>query len=205
MQINRTNGTNFTGVIPVRVLQDGKEVRDKELIKKTCHAVIKGIAGPLPQKQEFKTTAALLSTMDSEYKYPIAYLGYTRDLPNEQVSQFFKTIFDKSDRGYIVTGKASEILSERGKAIGIATRQVYLGNVSPSEIANAENNYWEAYHTIVNNMALRIREAFSPYGQKLGKYQQMDVQITTKPHKVKGKEDLKVILDKISFSERNQG
>ena len=38
MQVNKTSGTNFTGVIPVRVFQNGKEVLEKNLVSAVLFA-----------------------------------------------------------------------------------------------------------------------------------------------------------------------
>ena len=209
MQVNQTTGTNFTGVIPVRVLKDGQEILDRNLVRKTCLEVIDGIAGPLKDKPSFKPVAAQLAVMDNDYKYIRTFHGHNRTFADKKLtaSDFFKIIFDNIGRGYIVTGKSSDKLSELGKAIGIAKRDCKICNVSTSpNLETAKANYWEAVKRIGNNLDLRIRETFAPNTlEKFGKYQQMDVQISTKPRKIKGKEDTKVILDNISFSDRIRG
>ena len=209
MQVSATNNISFTGVIPVRILKDGKEVFDKNIVRKACLEVIDGLAGPLKDKPEFKSPAAQLAAMDSDYKYVRAFHGYSRVFSESKFtpSNFFKIIFDKIGRAYIVTGKASDTLSDLGKAIGRAKRDCKICNIENSPaLEAAKNNYWEYLKKVGNNLDLRIKEAFAPSTlQKFGKYQQMDVQITTKPHKVKGKEDTKVILENICFSDRNQG
>ena len=209
MQINRASGTNFTGVIPVRVLQNGKEVLDKNIVHKSCLEVIKGLSGPLHTKPEFKSTAAQLSVMDHDYKYARAFFGYSRLIPGEKLtaSKFFKIIFDKFNRGYIVTGKPSEKLSELGKSIGKARGECKLYGINDSPaLETARKNYWDTYKSIGNDLKLRIREAFSPSTlEKYGNYQQMDLHITTKPQKIRGREDSKVIIENIVFSDRNFG
>ena len=209
MQVKATNNINFSGVIPVRVLKDGKEVFDKNIVRKTCHNVIDGLAGPLKDKPEFRPIASQLAVMDNDYKYARAYHGYNSIVAEQKLtaSKFFKIIYDRVGRGYIVTGKPSENISELGREIGRARSDCKIYGVGTSpRLEAAKKNYWDYVKAVGNNLDLRIKEAFSTTTlQKFGEYQQMDVQITTKPHKVKGKEDTKVILEKISFSDRNQG
>ncbi len=206
MQVNTGNSINFNGVIPVRVIKDGKEVLDKSLVHKACLKVVQGLSGPLCEKPEFKVAAAQLAVMDNDYKFARAFYGYNRILPDQKLtaSKFFKIIFDKFNRGYIVTGKPSERLSELGKEIGRARRECNNFDVYTSpKLEEARKNYWDEVMSIGNNLNLRIREAFAPMTlEKIGKYQQMDVNIKTKPVKVKGKPDEKVIISDISFSER---
>ena len=206
MQINKAAETSFTGVIPVRVLQDGKEILDRNIVRKTCLEVIDGLAGPLKDKVEFKPAAAQLAVMDNDYKFIRAYHGHKKTFTDRKftASDFFKIIFDKIGRGYIVTGKSADKLAELGKAIGIAKRDCKICNVASSpNLEAAKANYWNAVKQIGNNLDLRIREAFAPNTlEKFGKYQQMDVQISNKNKKIKGKEDTKVILENIAFSDR---
>lgn len=204
MQVNSISGSNvnFTSVIPVRVLQDGKEVLDKSLVHKTCLKVVQGLAGPISEKPEFKSTAAQLAAMDNDYKYTRAFFGYNRILPDQKLttSKFFKIIFDKFNRGYIVTGRPSEQLSELGKEIGRARRECKdYGIVESPKLEKARKNYWDAVMNIGNNLNLRIREAFLPATlEKVGKYQQMDVHITTKPLK----NEQKITISNINFSDK---
>ena len=92
MQVNKTSGTNFTGVIPVRVFQNGKEVLEKNLVRKTCLEVINGLAGPIKDNPQFKQTAAMLSVMDHDYKFARAFHGYSRVIADKKLtpSDFFK-------------------------------------------------------------------------------------------------------------------
>ena len=207
MQVNKTSGTNFTGVIPVRVFQNGKEVLEKNLVRKTCLEVINGLAGPIKDKPQFKQTAAMLSVMDHDYKFARAFHGYSRVIADKKLtpSDFFKIIFDRFGRGYIVTGKQSDKISELGHQIGIAKRECNIYNTATSpKLEAAKKNYWNYIEQIGNNLDLRIKEAFSPATlEKFGKYQQMNVQINTKT--TKSKSLPKIILEKINFSARNPG
>ena len=205
MQINRASDTNFTGVIPVRVFQNGKEILDKNIVRKTCLEVINGLAGPLKDKPQFKQPAAMLAVMDHDYKYARAFHGYCGVISDKKLtpSDFFKIIFDKYGRGYIITGKSSDKITEAGRRIGLAKRECNLGNSQNSlNLDDAKKNYWETIARIGNNLDLRIREAFSSATlEKFGKYQQMNIQINTKQSK--NKTLPKIILEKINFSAQN--
>lgn len=206
MRINSGNNVNFTGVIPVRVFKEGQEVLDKDIVHKTCLKVVQGLAGPLCEKPEFKATAAQLAVMDNDYKFARAFYGYNRILPDQKLtaSKFFKIIFDKFNRGYIVTGRPSELLSELGKEIGRAQKECNFYNLNTSpKLEAARKNYWDMVINIGNNLNLRIREAFAPKTlEKMGKFQQMDVKIDTKPVKIKGKPDHKIVISDITFSDK---
>lgn len=206
MQVNSKSKVNFTGVIPVRVFVNGKETLDGKLIHKTCQAVVKGIAGPLCDKPDFKPVAAQLAVMDNDYKFARAFYGYSHILPDQKltVSKFFKIITDRNKRGYIVTGAPSEKLSELGKEIGRAQRECkeYAVKDSP-RLQSAKDEYWRYIAEVGNNLLYRIKETFSPTNLvKIGKYQQMDVHISVKPVKVKGKPDSKIKIENISFSDK---
>ncbi len=200
------NEVNFTGVVPVRVIKNGKEILDKEIVRKTCLELVKELSGPLADNEKYQSFAAQLSVRDSDYSYINAYKGYTQILPGGKLtpSSFFKILFDQQNRGYLVTGRASEIMSELGKLIGKAKRECnFLGVPDSPRLLDARKNYWDTYQDIVNNMNLRIKEAFSPRTlKKYGKYQQIDATISTKPQKLKEKTETKVNIENLDFSDR---
>ncbi len=199
------NNISFSGVIPVKVILDGKETLNKKIVHKACQNAVKGLSGPLREKPDFKVAAAQLSVMDNDYKYARAFFGYDRLIPDQKLtaSKFFKIIFDKHNRGYIVTGKPSENLSDLGRQIGLAQRECNEYNVSTSpKLEQAKKNYWQYVADVGNNLLYRIRETFIPNTlEKAGNYQQMNLNVSAKPVKRKGAEDFKVTIDSITFSD----
>lgn len=206
MQVSNNN-VNFCGVIPTRVFVGNTEITDGKTIHRACTSAVKALAGPLSENPQFKPAAAQLSVMDSDYRFQKAFFGYTKNHHDEifsVISDFFKIIFDRNNKGYIVTGQSSNILSDLGKQIGRAKKNCKINGIADSEeLRQAQQAYWQGVSKIGNNSDLRIREAFNPHTlQKFGKQQQMDIYITTKERKLKGQPDLKVMLDHIEFSDR---
>lgn len=204
MQINSTNNVSFKGVIPVRVLQNGQEVFEKNVIRKSCLKAIKALSGPLHENPQYKPIAAQLAVMDSDYSYIKAFLGYSNLFKKNTTSDFFKIIFDKNGRGYITTGQTSEILAEAGKKIGLAKRDAGINNLQNSlKVEEAKENYRKTVIAIGNNANLRIHEGFNPQTKtRFGKSQQLDLHINTHQGIKKGKETINVLLKNIKFSDK---
>ncbi len=205
MQVDSAGNVNFTSVIPVKVISKNEEILDARIVQKACREAIKAIAGPLQANPQYKPAAAQLAVMDPDYRYARALFGYKSCIPGQQsnISNFFKIIYDRNNKGYIVTGKESDRMSLLGKAYGKTKKSCKYGLLNPDEIKLARDNYWKYIAEIGNNLSLRIKEAFSSATrEKLGNFQQMEVHIKTKPIKIKGIDDTKVTLENITFSDK---
>lgn len=194
MEISRINNSpNFSGVTPVRIYQNGKEVLDNSVVRNTCSKLIKAFGGPLENK--YKPAAAQFAVRDPEYTYSIALRGYPNTfIKKDSVpSDYIKTIYDKNNRGYLVTGELSQRLSEYGHEIGKASKDA-------AKKEQAIQKYFDFVKQIGNNLRYRIKEAFNKFSnEKYGEFEEMVVDITTKPYKSKGKTVEKVTLQNISF------
>lgn len=205
MQISSINNSpNFNGITPIRVYNNGVEVMDRTIIRNACSKVIKEFAGPLKPKS--RPAAAQLAVRDADYSYLIATKGYPDKFINGDAvpSDYIKVIYDRSERGYLVTGPMCIDLKALGYNIGLATKKCKEAGVKTSEeLEYARTQYGDYVRAIGNNMRNRVREAFNRFtGEKVGRYQEMRLDISTKPHKVKGKIVEKVTLENISFNDR---
>ena len=207
MQINKINNTNFTSVIPVKIIANGQEAKDEDTIRKGCNAVIREISGPIHESGNpyIRPAAATLSRMDPHYNYFLAYTrGYKNINDNSINSDYFKTIMGRSG-GYIVTGPQVNDLSEAGLEIGRAKKECKSNGMSDSlRLQTAYANYQNTIRKIGSNNNERITEIFDPKtGKKLGKQQEMEVHITTKTVKRSGKPTVVVkSIDSITFNDR---
>ncbi len=191
----------FTGVIPVKVLLEGKPVNNTKIVHKTCNEVVKILSGPLCDTPQFKPAAAQLATADSDYNFFRAFYGYASKQSKTKPSDYFKIIMDQYNYGYLVTGKPVEIISELGKKIGKAKQECnQLKKADSPKLIEAKNNYWKCIHKIKDSIGLRIRETFDPATlTKHGKFQQMNINISLKP--IKHNTDNKIIIESINFSD----
>ena len=206
MQVSSTNNSpNFSGITPIRVFNNGVEVLEKDVIKNACSKAIKAFSGPLESK--YKPAAAQLAVRDADYSYLCATNGYVdRFVKSDAVpSDYIKAIYDKNGRGYLVTGPMCIDLSALGYNIGLAMKQCKAAGLRTSDaLEQAKTQYWDYVKSIGNNMFNRSREAFNKVtGEKSGAYQEMRLDISTKPHKVKGKIVENVSLENISFNNRH--
>ena len=205
MQVtNVNNSPNFKGITPIRVYRNGIEIFDRQIIENTSEKLIKAFGGPL--ENEYKPAAAQLAVRDMDYCYPRAIKGYVDKFRNadEVTSDFIRVIYDRNNRGYLVTGPMCIDLKALGYNIGVAYKECRsLGLRTSDNLEFARYKYGEYVKNIGNNMCNRVKEAFNRLsGEKIGNYQEMRVDISTKPHKVKGKITEKVSIDNISFNDR---
>lgn len=200
MQIcSLNNSPTFQSITPIRVYQDGKEVLDERIVKNTCAKIIKVFSGPLETK--FKPAAAQLEVGDIDYSYIRAIHGYTDKFVKSDTipSDYIKTIYDRSGRGYLVTGEYTDDLSALGYRIGIATKDAKSKGLRTSpQIEQARSEYGDFVKKIGNDLSLRTKEAYNRYtGERIGNPVQIIANITTKPVRVKGKTTSKVSLDNL--------
>lgn len=207
MQVSGINSsTNFKGITPIRVYKNGVEVLDRQIVENVSEKAIKAFGGPLENK--YKPIAAQLAVRDKDYSYPRAIAGYVNKFrnPDEVNSDFIRVIYDKNNRGYLVTGPMSTDLKVLGHNIGIAKKECAQQGLRTSDkYEQARKLYGEYVKNIGNNMRNRVREAFdSINGEKYGKYQEMRIDITTTPHnkKAKGQITERVMIENISFNDR---
>ncbi len=198
---------NFTSVIPVKVIANGKEALDEETVRKACNAVIRAISGPIKDNPNpaIKPAAAMLSTMDPDYCYYKAYAGGYLSSGSDLInSDYFKTIIGKHG-GYIVTGQPVNVFNELGHKIGKAKKECKLNGMQNSKtLQNAQDAYFAYMRKIGCNLSLRIREAFNNITkERFGKQQQMEVSVTTKQVKQKGVPKIAIkSIEDIKFSDR---
>ena len=205
MQVSKVNNSpNFNGITPIRVFNNGVEVLEKDIIRNACSKAIKAFSGPLEEK--YKPAAAQLAVRDMDYSYLSATKGYVDRFIKEDAvpSDYIKIIYDRSDRGYLVTGPMCIDLSALGYRIGLAMKECkQLGLSTSNTLEAAKAEYWDYVKQIGNNMRNRTREAFNRLsGEKVGNLQEIRLDISTKPHNVKGKVAEKVTLENISFHDR---
>lgn len=179
-----TSNINFTSVIPVKVIANGKETYDEDVIRKSCNALIREIAGPIHKSENpyIRPLAATLSTMDPHYNYFTAYTrGYKNLYPNAINSEYIKTIINNG-QGYIITGPQVEKLNTCGYKIGVAKKECKLQNAQNNlKLQAASQAYQNALLSISRDKNARIREIYDYNSkQRMGKEQKIELCVTTK-------------------------
>ena len=205
MQISNNNSKqSFYGITPIKVYKNGQEVLDRRAIRNSCSKVIKAFCGPLESK--YKQAAAQLAVRDADYMYHRAYKGYANKFENGDAvpSDYIKIIYDKNNRGYLITGKLNEILNKLGHNIGVAQKEnKSLGLSTSQKLENAKQQYWDFIKSIGNDVSLRTRATFNPYTlEKIGPEQEIIVNRSTKEQKVKGNIVEKVNIENINFIDK---
>lgn len=175
---------NFTSVIPVKVIANGKEAKDEDTIRKSCNALIREIAGPIYQSknEHIRPFAATLNTVDPHYNYFIAYTkGYKNLYPNAVNSEYIKTIISNG-QGYIVTGPQVDKLNACGYEIGSAKKECKFHNVqNSSRLQSAVLAYQNTLRSISQDKSARIREIYDYNSkQKMGNEQEIELHVTSK-------------------------
>ena len=198
MQVSSiNNNVNFKGITPIRVYENGVEILDERVVKNACAKVIKAFCGPLESK--YKPAAAQLEISDRDYSYFRAMRGYVDkfERSDDVPSNYIKVIYDRSNRGYLVTGRFSDDLSVLGRRMGLAQKEAKsLGLKTTQAFEEARDAYWEYVRKIGNDLSNRTTEAYNrATGAKIGGPAQIIANISTKPVRSHGKQTSTVKLD----------
>lgn len=190
MQIQPAGAQNFTGVVPFKVVIDGKPSTDPKNIQKAGRMLIKLLAGPTEKSDTDKFIALKFAKADKDYNYNTGVKGYIRT-KFQVASDFFRCIKD-GHNWYIITGKQAEKLKELGKNLGLARQMENDLNVKNSfELHAAKRNYGNFIHNCIHNQHARAKLDNKP----------VTLEIKTTSSGTYGKKSFKLKIDEINWKQ----
>lgn len=187
MQVNRIdNSTNFTSVIPVKVIYNGLEATSRTNIMRGCKKAINVMCGPLKKTPEYDTAMRYLHNFDPDYSYYRAYEGF------DKIGAITCTVSD--NKGYIFTGKEANALKNYGKEIGNQKRICNELGISESfEHKGAKLSYRDLVKRLISYKSKRIADVYEDNNKVISKPVTMEIHMS-EPKKGKFK------LDKILYT-----
>ena len=188
MQIQPAGAQNFTGVVPFKVVIDGKPSTDPKNIQKAGRMLIKLLAGPTEKSDTDKFIAHKYGKADKDYNYYTGLKGYIKT-KFQTASDFFRCVND-GHNWYIVTGKHAEKLKELGRNLGLARQIKNDYNLKDSfELYAAKKNYGNYLHNCLHNPNARAKLDNKP----------VILEIKTTSSGTYGKKSFKLKIDEINW------
>lgn len=192
---------SFTGVVPVRVQIDGKEVYSEKLVRPAVLKLASILAGPVKNNEVLLNIIRKFGAVDMDYSVIKGINGYPKHFGQKKVqpSDHFRYI-GKRHSHYLLTGKQAEKLKELGKEVGHEKEALKKRGMSESlDLKVAQGNYFGTINEFIRKQSLRLTESFNPEThQRMGEPVSLVIHLSS--NKKYGEKGFKMQLEDISFT-----